>query len=108
MAERDEYERSFKEGEEIIRVRIPRKDEVLGIVEQALGSKRFKVRCADKKVRLCRIPGRIKRDVWIKEGNMVLVKPWEIQGDERGDILYKYGKTQQMWLERKGYLKEFE
>jgi len=102
------YEKSFGEGENVVRVRIPRRNEVLGIVEQTLGSKRFKVRCTDNKIRICRIPGRVKRDIWIKDGNMVLVEPWEIQGDERGDILYKYSKTQQAWLERKGYLKEFE
>jgi len=28
----------------------------------------------------------MKRKVWIKEGDVVLVSPWDFQSDARGDV----------------------
>ncbi|WP_423793412.1 translation initiation factor eIF-1A [Methanocaldococcus indicus] len=97
-----------QQQEQQIRVRIPNKEEneILGIVEQMLGASRMRVRCLDGKVRLARIPGRLKRRIWIKEGDIVIVKPWVVQGDEKCDIIWRYTKTQVEWLKRKGYLDE--
>ncbi|MBU4406632.1 MAG: translation initiation factor IF-1A, partial [Candidatus Altiarchaeota archaeon] len=55
-----------------MRVRTPREGQVLGEVEQLLGDRRMMVRCADKHARVCRIPGKIRRRIWIKEGDIVL------------------------------------
>ena len=95
-------------GEEPIRVRVPRGRQVLGEVEQLLGNRRMLVRCTDKHTRLCRIPGKIRRRIWIKEGNIVLVEPWSVQSEERGDILWRYKSGQAEWLSRRGYLKGLE
>jgi translation initiation factor 1A len=73
---------------------MPRDNEVLGIVEQMHGGSRMVVRCKDDKLRICRIPGKIKRRIWIKEGDVVIVKPWTIQSDRKGDIIWRYTKTQ--------------
>ncbi len=91
--------------QEDIRVRRPREGEVLGIVESLLGSNKLKVLCQDNKVRLCRIPGKMRKRIWMREGDAVLVKIWEIQGDDHGDIVYKYNPTQASWLRRKNILK---
>jgi len=91
--------------EEIERVRTPREGEVLGIVEATLGANKFNVRCQDEKMRICRVPGRFKKRMWIKVGDIVLVEPWEIQGDIRGDIIWRYTNTQADWLRRRGILK---
>ncbi len=96
---------------EIGRTKLPRGRQVFGLVDQRLGGTRMNVRCLDGKMRLCRIPGRFKRRLWVREGDTVLVEPWELGGDERGDILYKYSKAQVQWLKKKGFLKgaqEFE
>lgn len=87
------------------RVRKPRHNEVLGIVDAMLGTNKLRVVCQDDKIRLCRIPGRMRKRVWIREGNVVLVKPWDIQGDKNGDIVFRYTNTQANWLRRKGILK---
>lgn len=71
-------------------LRLPRKGEVLGIVEEKLGGAHFKVLCTDEKIRLCRIPGSMKRSLWIDLNMIVLVRPWEAQPDDRGDIIAKY------------------
>ncbi|MBI4174565.1 MAG: translation initiation factor eIF-1A [Candidatus Aenigmarchaeota archaeon] len=90
---------------EPVRVKMPRQGEVLGIVEAMLGSNKLRVRCQDDKMRLCRIPGRLRKSMWIKEGDVVLVKPWDIQKDTNGDIVIRYTQTQVSVLKRKNILK---
>jgi len=90
--------------EEEFRVRRPHGFEVLGVVEAMLGANKLRVRCQDNKIRLCRIPGRMRKRIWMKEGDIVLVEPWQIQGDTNGDIVFKYTPTQASWLRRKGIL----
>ncbi len=91
---------------EFIRVRTPKKNEVLGTVMQRLGGSRLSVAGLDGKTRVCRIPGRLKKSLWVREGNIVLVEPWEFEGDKKGDVVYRYNPTQVDWLKRKGYLKQ--
>ncbi len=90
--------------EEALRVRRPRPGEVLGIVESLMGANRLKVRCQDNKIRLCRIPGKMRKRIWIREGDIVLIQPWEIQGDKSADILVKYRNNEAAWLRKKGFL----
>lgn len=87
------------------RVRLPRGKEILGILEQRLGANHMLVRCLDGKTRNCRVPGRLKRGLWLREGDVVIVEPWELQGDERGDVLFKYNPAQVEWLRNRGFLK---
>ena len=91
--------------QEFIRIRKPRPGEILGIVEALMGTNKLKVRCQDDKIRLCRIPGKMRKRVWMREGDIVLIKPWDIQGHKSADILVKYNPTQASWLRRKGILK---
>ncbi|MEK6903239.1 MAG: translation initiation factor eIF-1A [Nanoarchaeota archaeon] len=102
---KEEIARQEEMEEEIRRVKLPRGKEVLGILDQRLGGSRMRIACLDGKVRLCRIPGRLKRKLWVRPGDVVLVEPWEFGGDEKGDIIFKYRQTQVAWLQRKGYLK---
>ena len=92
---------------EEFRIKIPRNNEVIGIIEQRLGGSRMKVRCLDGKTRICRIPGRLKRKLWIREGDLLLIEPWEFDND-KGDVIFKYQSNQVEWLKRKGYLKGIE
>ncbi len=105
---KEELERQQQIAEEIRRVRLPRDKETLGILDQRLGASRMRVRCMDGKTRICRIPGRLKRKIWVKEGDTVLVEPWELGGDEKGDIIFKYKQTQVSWLQKNGHLKQLE
>ena len=88
-----------------IRVRTPRDREIIGVVTQRLGGSRMKVACTDGKERICRIPGRLKKSLWVREGDTVLAEPWELS-NEKGDILWKYTRTQVNILKRKGFLKQ--
>ncbi|MEM5875004.1 MAG: translation initiation factor eIF-1A [Candidatus Aenigmatarchaeota archaeon] len=93
---------------EISRIKIPKEGEVLGIVEMMLGGDRMKVICDDGKERICRIPGKLRKRVWIREGDLILVEPWKIQGDKRGDVVFRYTPTQANWLKKNGYIKSLQ
>jgi len=95
-------------GEEVVRVRLPKGEEVLGILEQRLGGSRNEVRCLDGKTRNCRIPGRLKRRLWVRPGDIVLIEPWEFDGDKRGDVIFKYKPPQVNWLRKNGHLDALE
>ena len=94
------------EEQQELRVRLPRDKEMFGVVVGELGGARFACICADGKERICRIPGRLRRRVWVREGDYVLLVPWEVEGDKRGDIVWRYKKLEVEWLRKKGYLKD--
>jgi translation initiation factor 1A len=102
--QRPAYKKPENPMEDLSRVRLPREKEILGILEQRLGASRNKVRCFDGKSRICRIPGKLKRKLWVRENDVVLVEPWEFGGDEKGDIIFKYKPIQVDFLKKKGYL----
>ena len=97
-----------KQQQEISRIKLPRGNQTLGIIEQRVGASRMKVRCLDGKTRICRIPGRLKRRLWVRENDILIIEPWEYSGDEKGDVIYKYTPTQTSFLKNKGYLKKIE
>jgi translation initiation factor 1A len=97
-----------EQQEDMTRVRIPRVGEVLGKLDERLGGSRCRVRCLDGKERICRIPGRLKKSLWVREGDIVLVQPWELGGDEKGDIIFKYKPNQVAWLKQQGYLADLQ
>ena len=105
---KEEAARQAALQQQIARIKLPRGRQTFGIVEQRLGGSRMKVRFLDGKERICRIPGRMKRYLWVREGDVVIVEPWELGGDSKGDIIYKYSKSQVQFIKRKGYLKQLE
>ncbi len=90
--------------EEIKGMMLPVANDVLGIAIRMLGFDRVLVKCQDGHERLCRIRGKMKRRVWIRQGDIVLVSPWDFQSDKRGDIIWRYKRNQAEWLRRNGYL----
>jgi translation initiation factor 1A len=84
-------------------LRLPDDDEVLGIVESMLGANRLKVRCMDGETRTARIPGRMKKRVWINEDDVVIVEPWDWQ-DEKADVKWRYDSQEADRLREEGYL----
>ena len=87
------------------KIKIPEANDILGVVKQMLGGDRLMVSCQDGHERLCRIRGKMKRRMWIRVGDIVLVSPWDFQSDDRGDVIWRYKRNQVDWLQRKGYMK---
>jgi len=83
---------------------LPVANDVLCVAVKMLGFDRIMVKCQDGHERLCRIRGKMKRRVWIREGDVVLVSPWDFQTDTRGDIIWRYTRGQADWLRKNGYL----
>jgi len=97
--------RKVKSEEEFKVKVLPVVNDVRGIAKKLLGFDRVLVRCQDGKECLCRIRGKMKRRMWIRQGDIVLVSRWDFQFDKRGDILWRYKKNQAEWLRRNGYLR---
>ncbi|WP_338096578.1 translation initiation factor eIF-1A [Methanorbis rubei] len=96
---------SVAEDGSIIRVRLPNKRsrEQFAQAELMLGSNHIRVRCSDGVTRLGRIKGTIKKRVWIREGDILVVTPWDFQ-DDKCDIVYRYTTPQVDWLRSHKYL----
>lgn len=87
----------------IQRAPLPRGREVIGIIERRLGGNKMMVSCLDGKSRNCRVPGRLKRALWLRPEDAVIIEPWELD-DTRGDVLLKYKPNQIAWLKKNNYL----
>ena len=88
-----------------IRVKMPNKkvNEMFAIAEQILGGRRVTVLCADGETRMARIPGKMRRRQWVRDGDLIIVWPWDFQ-DSKADVKHRYTKTQSIYLSRKGAL----
>lgn len=88
-----------------IRVKMPNKkvNEMFALASQILGGRRVTVLCADGETRMARIPGKMRRRQWVREGDLIIVWPWDFQ-DAKADVKHRYTKTQAMYLSRKGVL----
>lgn len=84
-------------------LRMPDDDEVFAEVVEMLGANRVRVRCADGVERIARIPGRMQKRVWIREGDVVLVSPWDWQ-DEKADVEWRYEKDEADQLREDGHI----
>ncbi|MCX8197071.1 MAG: translation initiation factor eIF-1A [Candidatus Micrarchaeota archaeon] len=98
-------ETNLNEQEEEAPIRLPKQGEILGLVVGLVGGGRLMVACKDGKERLCRIPGKIRRNIWVREGDVVIVVPWEVGGEKKGDIVWRYNKFQAEYLRKHGYIK---
>jgi translation initiation factor 1A len=97
----------LKNQEENTKVKLPKGNEFIGIVEKRLGGSRMNVRSVDGKEYMARVPGRVKKFLWIREGDIVLLTPWELDKD-KADLIYKYRPNEVKQLEKKGLLANFE
>jgi translation initiation factor 1A len=89
----------------VTRAPLPKGEEVIGIIEQRLGGNKMMVSCLDGKSRNCRVPGRLKRKLWLRPGDVVIIEPWELDKN-KGDVILKYKPNQIEWLKKQGHLKE--
>lgn len=92
-------------GEGIGRLPLPRREkgQIYAVANQLLGAGRIRVVCEDSVSRMGRITGRLKKKMWIREGDLLVVSPWKFQGD-KADIVFRYNRTQANYLSRKKLL----
>jgi len=93
------------DGTPVVRVRLPKKwnNEMFGSADLMMGANHIRVRCFDGVTRMGRIKGKIKKRVWIREGDTLIIVPWTFQND-KCDIIYRYLPPQVDWLRKNRYL----
>lgn len=96
-----------EEKTEIKRARLPGEGELIAKVLDIVGDDRVRAICSDGKIRICRIPGRFRKRMWIRVGDYILVVPWEFQKD-KADVVYRYEKSEVEELRKAGLLKTIE
>jgi translation initiation factor 1A len=92
-------------GEEVARLPLPRRErgEIFAVANQSLGAARIRVMCEDQVSRMGRITGKMKKKMWIREGDLLIVRPWGFQ-EGKADILFRYNRTQATYLARRSLL----
>jgi len=85
-------------------IKLPQEGELLGRVVKLLGSDHIMVKCTDGKTRMGRIRGKLKRKIWIRDNDVVILAPWDFKQDERGDIIWRFTLSQMDWLKNNGHL----
>lgn len=93
--------------EQTTRARMPKNEQFIGVVEKRLGGSRMNIKGVDGRQIMARVPGRAKKFLWIREGDIVLLEPWELDKD-KADLIYKYKPNEIKQLEKKGLLVNFE
>lgn len=82
------------------------KGEMFAIVREFNGGSRFTAYCEDEKTRMIRIPGRLKKKQWTRVGDLIIIKKWQVEGDKKGDLVYRYIKTEREVLLRNNLVPE--
>ena len=85
-------------------LKLPQEGEMFGRVIKLLGGENLLVKCADGVTRRGRIRGKLKRRVWIRDNDIVIIAPWEFGQRERGDILWRYTLSQADSLKQNNHI----
>jgi len=91
---------------ELKEIRLPMEGELLGRVMKLLGSDQVLVKCTDDITRRGRIRGKLKRRIWIRDNDIVIIAPWDFKPTERGDIIWRFTLGQVEWLRNNGHLQK--
>jgi translation initiation factor 1A len=76
------------------RIRFPKKEEQFAVVVEMSGGSRLRALCADGNTRMIRIGGRLKKKVWVRENDLIIIKPWVVQSNQKADLVYRYLPTE--------------
>jgi len=107
--------RGTSQEEEIVpsRIKMPyrKSGEIFARVVGVFGNDRMEVFCEDGQHRIGRIRGKIKKRVWIRVGDLVVVNPWSWETEStdklgKCEITWRYTKSEISWLERNNKVPE--
>ncbi|KAJ9533853.1 hypothetical protein QJQ45_026954, partial [Haematococcus lacustris] len=99
-------QRGKNENEEDKRELVYKEDgQEYGQVIRMLGNGRLEAHCIDGKKRLCHIRGKMRKKVWVAQGDIVLVGLREYQ-DEKADVIMKFTADEARVLKQYGELPE--
>ena len=96
-------------ADQIIRVRLPKKEdgEVLGQVIQTLGGGLLLVRCLDGHTRQINIPGKYRKRMWVRLGDVIRIIPqFGLDEKGKGTLEHRYRKNGAQILYNRGLIPE--
>lgn len=96
--------RQVKSESELKKIRLPEEGEMFGRVLKILGGDQLLVKCTDDITRRGRIRGKLRRRIWIRENDIVIIAPWDFKQTERGDILWRFTLPQVDWLKQNDHI----
>jgi len=104
---KNKNKKNTPEPTENIRVTLPYKPkgEMFAVAETFQGGSRLQLICEDGKRRMGRIPGKLRRRMWVRENDLLIVVPWSFQ-DSKADVKFRYTPTQTSNLKRKRKIPE--
>ena len=99
--------KSYQVDETNLRVTLPYKPkgEMFAVAETFQGGSRLQLICEDGERRMGRIPGKLRRRMWVRENDLLIVVPWSFQ-DSKADVKFRYTPTQTSNLKRSGKIPE--
>jgi len=77
-------------------LRLPEEGELFGRVLKMLGGENVMIKCDDNVTRRGRIRGKLKRRVWIRDNDIVIIAPW--------DIVWRFTLPQVEWLKENNHI----
>ena len=81
------------------------KGEMFAVAETFQGGSRLQLICEDGERRMGRIPGKLRRRMWVRENDLLIVVPWSFQ-DSKADVKFRYTPTQTANLKKLGKIPE--
>jgi translation initiation factor 1A len=96
--------RQVKNESALKEIRIPEEGELFGRVLKMLGGENVMIKCTDGLTRRGRIRGKLKRRVWIRDNDIVIIAPWDFNENERGDIVWRFTLPQVQWLKDNNHI----
>jgi len=75
----------------------PGEGQFLGKVDGLFGFGWLSVICSDGKRRKCRVRGKLRRKIWVKQDDIVLIEPWSFS-DNQAEIMFRYTRGQVEYL----------
>ena len=86
--------------------KLPSGNMQFAIIREFNGGSRFTALCEDGKTRMVRIPGKLKRRMWCRVNDLILIKPWVVQSDIKSDLVYRYLPAERNWLYKRNMVPE--
>ena len=100
----DMGKRQVKNESALKEIRLPEEGELFGRVLKMMGGENVMIKCDDNITRRGRIRGKLKRRVWIRDNDIVIIAPWDFKEKERGDIVWRFTLPQVEWLKDQNHI----
>ncbi|MFW5938098.1 MAG: translation initiation factor eIF-1A [Halanaeroarchaeum sp.] len=84
-------------------LRMPDENQQFAVVTDMQGYGRVRLRCEDGEERMGRIPGRMRKRVWIRKDDVVIIDPWDWE-DSKADIVWRFDKQDADQLRAEGHV----